>query len=65
MTTCMIRKHPALFAAGIAAGLGAAAVCGMAPRTGDKSVDERWEEFARYRYAHRGLQTRPRGRLWR
>ena len=55
MANCIIRKHPALFAAGIAAGLGAAAVYGMAPRTGNKTVDERWNEFARYRYAHRGL----------
>ncbi len=55
MVRCMIRKHPVLFAAGMAVGLGAAAVCGLAPRTGNKTVDERWDEFARYRYAHRGL----------
>lgn len=55
MARCMIRKHPALFAAGMAVGLGAASVCAMAPRMGDKAVDERWDEFARYRYAHRGL----------
>jgi glycerophosphoryl diester phosphodiesterase len=55
MANCMIRRHPALFAAGIAAGVGAAVVYGMAPRTGNKTVDERWNEFVRYRYAHRGL----------
>lgn len=46
----------AAVAAGVVAGVGAAACALAAPRR-SAEVDERWREFCRYRYAHRGLHT--------
>lgn len=55
MKSSLIRKHPVLFASGVAAGISAAAIASIAPRMGDVSVNQRWREFCQYRYAHRGL----------
>lgn len=55
MSDSIVRKHPVIFAAGVAAGLGAAATAAVMPRQGNVSVNRRWEEFKHFRYAHRGL----------
>jgi glycerophosphoryl diester phosphodiesterase len=61
MKSTLIRKHPVIFASGVAAGVGAAAIASMAPRMGDVSVNQRWREFCQYRYAHRGLHDSAMG----
>ena len=57
----MASKHPVLktLALGTAAVVGTAAL--VSPRRTDSDIDNRWKEFERYRYAHRGLHDITQG----